>query len=119
MSDRVKVQVRQESEVVILSIEGHLEAPTVNLVNERLHTALEGDCNQVVFDLKSLGYAASAGLRLFLHIAEKLKAKNGQLLLASVQHNVQKNIDLCGLSKMLPIYEDVESAINAVKQAVK
>ena len=85
----------------------------VNAVNERLYDVLQGDCANVVFDLKNLDYIASAGLRLFLYTAKQLKEKNGQLLLASVQRGVQRNVDISGLSQLLPSYETTEEAIKA------
>ncbi len=115
-SGNVGIQIKQEIEgVVICSIEGHLEASMVNAVNERLHDILNGDCSNVVFDLKNLDYIASSGLRLFLYTAKKLKAKNGQLLLASVQKSVQRNVDISGLSELLPSYEDTDTAIKAFR----
>ena len=111
MNNNVGIQIREASGVVVCSIEGHLEASMVNAVNERLHDVLEGECANVVFDLKNLDYIASAGLRLLLYTAKKLKAKNGQLLLASVQRGVQRNVDVSGLSQLLPSYEDTETAL--------
>lgn len=113
MNRNVGIQIREGSGAVICSIEGHLEASMVNAVNERLHDVLQGDCPNVVFDLKKLDYIASSGLRLFLYTAKKLKAKNGQLFLASVQRGVQRNVDVSGLSQLLPSYEDTETAIKA------
>ena len=113
MSRNVGIQIKESNGAVICAIEGHLEASMVNAVNERLHDVLEGDCGNVVFDLKNLDYVASAGLRLFLYTAKKLKAKNGQLFLASVQKGVQRNVEISGLSQLLPSYEDTETAIKA------
>ena len=113
MSGQVGIQIKEDRGAVICAIEGHLEASMVNAVNERLHDILEGDCTNVIFDLKNLDYVASAGLRLFLYTAKKLKAKNGRLLLASVQRGVQRNVDVSGLSQLLPSYEDTETALKA------
>ena len=101
---------------VVCSIEGHLEASMVNAVNERLHDVLEGKCTNVIFDLKNLDYIASAGLRLFLYTAKKLKSRNGQLFLASVQRGVQRNVDVSGLGTLLPSYESTEAALAAFKK---
>ena len=111
----VGVQIKEGSGAIVCSIEGHLDASMVNAVNERLHDVLEGECPNVVFDLKNLDYIASAGLRLFLYTAKKLKSKNGQLLLASVQQSVQRNVDISGLSKLLPSYESTQLALEAFK----
>ena len=112
----VGVQIKEGGGAVICSIEGHLDASMVNAVNERLHDILEGDCPNVIFDLKNLDYIASAGLRLFLYTAKKLKSKNGQLLLASVQRSVQRNVDISGLAQLLPSYEDTQTALEAFKK---
>jgi anti-anti-sigma factor len=67
-----------------------------------------------VIDLGELDYISSAGLRVILATAKRLKEKEGKILLASLQDMVKEVFEISGFSAIIPIYESVESALNHV-----
>ena len=67
-----------------------------------------------VIDLGELDYISSAGLRVILATAKRLKGKEGKILLASLQDMVKEVFEISGFSAIIPIYESLESALNHV-----
>ena len=115
MNTNIGVKIEVEDGVTIFSIEGHLDATLVNALNERIYDIIESSFTKVVFDFSQLVYISSAGLRVLLYAAKKMKAKDGKVVLCSVNSNVKRVLDISGLTKFLPIYDEKNLALDALK----
>ena len=115
MNTNIGVKIEVEDGVSIFSIEGHLDATLVNALNERIYDIIESSFTKVIFDFSHLVYISSAGLRVLLYAAKKMKAKDGKVVLCSVNNNVRRVLDISGLTKFLPIYDDKKLALDALK----
>ena len=93
--------------ILVFSIEGHFDASMANAVNERVHDVLEESCETVVFNLSDLDYISSAGLRVLLYAAKKMKAKGGKVALCSVNTDVQRVLNISGFAKVIPTYDNL------------
>ena len=100
---------RMDNGVLVFGIEGHFDASMASAVNERVHDVLEEPCEMVVFDLGNLDYISSAGLRVLLSAAKKMKSKGGKAALCSVNSGIQRVLDVSGFAKVIPIYDDLAS----------
>ena len=108
----VGVKIEVEEGVAVFSIEGSLDANLVNAVNEKIYDIIESSLTKVIFDFSQLLYISSAGLRVVLYAAKKMKSKDGKVVLCSVNNNVQRVLDISGLTKFLPIYDDKKTALD-------
>ncbi len=115
MDTKVGIKIEEVGDTMVFAIEGHLDASMVNAVNERATDVLESDFVKVVFDFSNLVYISSAGLRVLLYVAKKTKSKGGKVALCSVNSNVQRILDISGLTRFLPVYDDREAALSATK----
>ena len=113
MSTKVGIKLEEVGDAMVFAIEGHLDASMVNAVNERATDVLESSYVKVVFDFSKLVYISSAGLRVLLYVAKKTKSKGGHVALCSVNSNVQRILDISGLTRFLPVYEDRAAALEA------
>lgn len=111
MDSRVGIKIEEVGDTMVFAIEGHLDASMVNAVNERATDVLESSFVKVVFDFSNLVYISSAGLRVLLYVAKKTKSKGGKVSLCSVNSNVQRILDISGLTKFLPVYADRDAAL--------
>lgn len=113
MDSRVGIKIEEVGDTMVFAIEGHLDASMVNAVNERATDVLESSFVKVVFDFSNLVYISSAGLRVLLYVAKKTKSKGGKVSLCSVNSNVQRILDISGLTKFLPVYADRDAALSS------
>ena len=67
-----------------------------------------------MIDLSRLDYVSSAGLRVFLVAAKRMRSKDGKIALCSLQDHVQQVFDLSGFSSILSIYASREDGIKAL-----
>lgn len=106
-------EARQDN-CVLLELSGKLDASTAPTLEEKILKLIDGGTQRMVFDFAGLEYVSSAGLRVFLLAAKKLKRANGKLGLAAVQDHVKHVFDLAGFTSLFTFYPTREEAINAV-----
>ena len=114
MDTDIGIKIEEIDDITIFSIEGHFDSSMTNAVNEKVHDVLESSSVKIIFNLAKLNYIASSGLRILLFVAKKIKAKDGQVLLCSVDKNVQRILDISGLTELLPSRENVDAAIKSM-----
>ncbi len=107
----MKISEESRGDVVVLDIEGHLNAITCNDLEKRLNTLIERGEKLFLLDFPRLDYISSAGLRVLLVTAKKLKTCNGQIVLASVKGQVKKVFDAAGFSALFRMFNTREEAM--------
>jgi anti-sigma B factor antagonist len=94
----------------VLALSGRLDALTSSLLERKVDALLGADTRKLVFDCARLTYASSAGLRVFLATAKKLKSAGGQVAFAALTPAVQEAFEASGF---IGIFEVQPSAVVA------
>lgn len=92
-------QERQEDKLT-LKIRGRLENTTAPELQKVLE--LEG-ITELGMDLKELEYLSSAGLRVLLAAAKKMKAKKGTITVYHANEDVMEVFEITGFKEILDI----------------
>jgi anti-anti-sigma factor len=109
------VDTGKEKNAIIVAVKGRMDAVSAPELEDRLGDWMDKGETQIIIDLGGLDYISSAGLRIILATAKKLKDKGGQLLLACLTKMVKEVFEISGFSAIIPIYESVESALAEVE----
>lgn len=109
----IVINIDEKKDQVVFSLSGRLDAISVPQLEERLGQWYEYPGAKLIFDLEKLDYISSAGLRVFLSAAKKLKARHGKLCLAGLQQQVKEVFTLAGFDILMPSYNTLEEAQNA------
>lgn len=102
-------------DVVILIIEGDVDAGSAPDVEQRLRELMQSAKYKLVLDLGGVPYVSSAFLRVVLAAARDLRRQGGDLRLANPQYPVRSVFDLAGFSGLLKIYDNVPSAVSSYR----
>ncbi len=86
---------------LIMALEGRLDTTTAPVLEKEVKESLEGVEN-LSFDLKSLEYISSAGLRVLLS-AQKIMNKQGSMTIKNASDEVLEIFDVTGFSDILTI----------------
>ena len=101
--------------VMILGLKGRLDASNANTVEQKVLGLIDAGENRWVIDLGQLDYISSAGLRVLLMAAKRLRTGGGKIALASLQDHVKEVFDIAGFSAIFAIYANRDAAIAAVE----
>jgi anti-anti-sigma factor len=102
------------SGVCVLGLSNRLDSATAKLVEDKIVGLITAGNHRLVLDLAELEYVSSAGLRVFLLAAKRLKAANGALALSGLTDNVRQTFDIAGFSSIFSIHASRAAAIEHV-----
>ena len=111
----MEISKKKEDGVVIISVNGRLDAVSSPDFDLELGKLLDDGEASLVFDLNELDYISSAGLRSFLMITKKLKATSGKIALASLKDIVKQVFEVSGFNQIIPIFDSLDEALSSVK----
>lgn len=106
--------IERKDDVLIVAPRKRLDTNTAPQA-EKLIMENIGDGNTpLVFDIGQVEYISSAGLRVLLMTAKKLKQAGGRLALCNMNDHVQEVLDLSGLTPLFTCCESLDDAVGKV-----
>ena len=97
--------------IKVVSVRGRLDAVT----SPELDMVLEGvNEGHLVLDLADLEYISSAGLRILLASAKRLRSAKGDLHVASLQDSVSHIFEISGFDSIFIIHDSQDAAVKAI-----
>ena len=106
--------MQSENNVTIASVEGRLDAVSAPELESQLSTVIDDGQTSLILDLSGLEYISSAGLRVILTTAKKLKTVQGKMALCNLQETVQQIFEISGFCSILTIAADKDAAFKAL-----
>lgn len=103
----MEMQTQKEANATVVTITGRLDAVTAPEYEMRLNDLIAGEKTGFVVDFEGLDYISSAGLRVLLATAKKLKVKGGQVRFANVKGTVKEVFDISGFGSIFQMDDSV------------
>lgn len=110
----MEIEIDKGEKAVVLSLEGRMDAVTAPELEKKVGSLIDEGANCFVLNLSDLVYMSSAGLRVILVLAKKLKPGNGKLLISNLTDVVKEVFDISGFATILQIYETEEEALKHI-----
>lgn len=111
----MQTQREEVGEATVMQVAGRLDSVTAPELDETLRTTLDQGVQALALDLTPLDYVSSAGLRVLLLAAKRLRASGTPFVLFGLQPEVATVFRISGFVKILPIAEDREAALASLK----
>jgi anti-anti-sigma factor len=102
-------EIRENIDIVCLK--GRIDAISAPGVNQEIETALDGGRDRMLIDFKGLEYISSAGLRVLLIIAKKMRAAQGRLVICNLSEKIDNIFDVSGFKTIFDICATREEAL--------
>ena len=109
----VEITVVEQDSFFILKLKGRLDTTTSSQLEAKLIDAINEASKHFILDCKDLEYISSAGLRVILMAAKKIKALKGQFFLTSLSSNVRQVFEISGFLNLIQTYPNVREALEA------
>ena len=85
-----------------LALEGRLDTNTSPALEKELNGIL-GEVTSLIFDMASLNYVSSAGLRVLLMAQKAMNAKHGKMVIRNSNADLMEIFDVTGFVDILNI----------------
>ncbi|HME25982.1 MAG TPA: STAS domain-containing protein [Acetobacteraceae bacterium] len=98
--------------VVKVILDGRLDITGAHEIDLQFN-AIAGSHRGVVVDLAGVSFLASIGIRTLLLGAKAVQRRGGCLVLLNPAEEVERVLDVMGVTDLMPIYRDSEAALAA------
>ncbi|KAB0614663.1 STAS domain-containing protein [Castellaniella defragrans] len=106
--------IDKSGSALIFQPEGQVNSANAAAFEADLMTQVDKGEHRIVLDLARLDYISSAGLRVVLLLAKKLKQAGGALVLCDIQPNVREVFEISGFLAILKVCATRADAVAAL-----
>lgn len=100
----MEYEIKIENEVMYIRIDGRLTTVDCDQLYQDIISKLTDEITEIVVDCGNMEYVVSSGLRIFLTLYRKIRAR-GTLKIINVTEYVMEILQMTGLDQMLEITE--------------
>jgi len=109
----MEISTSESGDVRVLSFQGNLDTNTSPDAESEINGLIDGGAQKLLVNFEKLDYISSAGLRVLLATAKKLKASGGDLKICCLNQTVQEVFDISGFATILSVASSEEEALGA------
>ena len=110
----MNITTRTQGGVTLVAIAGSLDSNTSPAAQQAIDGIVASNAKGIVVDFTALDYISSAGLRVILSTAKRLKGTGGALRLFGLNPAVREVFDISGFSTILPVFATEADALKGL-----
>lgn len=110
----MNIDKTKEGDALVLALDGRLDTNTCGELEKSVFADLDAGAKAIVVDFAKLAYISSAGLRVLLMTAKRMRGSGGKLALCALGPNIQEVFKMGGFDKILKIVPTRGEAVTAV-----
>ena len=112
---RIDIKWRHEGDIAIASILGRIDSTSSDRFQALMEEGLSSGARGLLMDFERVSYISSAGLRVCLVLAKRLRSTGQALAMCSLSDVNREIMAVSGFDKLITVHEDPESAIAAME----
>ena len=107
----MEISESKQHDVVIVRVKGRLDASNAGVLEDKLLALIGAGTQRLVVDCEPLEYISSAGLRVLLVAAKRLRGADGEIGLAALREPIKEVFDIAGFSSIFRVHDSVDAAV--------
>jgi anti-sigma B factor antagonist len=111
----MEIKQVKHGEITLLNLIGRLDANTSGELESVLIPMIDGGEKKLILDFSALDYISSAGLRLLLLAAKKLRNNKGEIILCSMKDFIKEIFEISGFTPIFTIVDSKEDALKILE----
>lgn len=115
MAVDLKIDLEEVEGKIVLRLEGRLDASSAPMLQKQIDSLLQEEISHLFLDFQRIDYLSSAGLRVLLSSSKKLRSKQGDLILFSLEEEASDVVKMAGFDKVLHICSNEKDALQFPK----
>ena len=96
--------------VRLITLIGRLDMEGTHSIDKEFVQRCAGEKAFVLVDLSQVSYLSSIGIPMLISTTKAVSERGGRLAFLNPQTNVKSVLDITGVSTMVRIYKDIETA---------
>ncbi len=112
MPNPFAIHKSHQDDIVILNIEGYLDAHTAPQFEETIQAEVDQGKVRIIVDCEKLTYISSAGLGVFMGFIEEIREQGGDIKISGLNTKVKQIFDILHFDTIYDILSDIPAAIH-------
>ena len=117
MANPFSIQRSTEGALVVLALDGFLDAHTAPDFETAIQSEVDQNHLQLIVDGAKLTYISSAGLGVFMGFIEELREKGGDIKICGLTPKIEQVFEILGFHALYDIVPDVPAAVQRFAQS--
>jgi len=113
----MEIKEERADGVVVVAPVGRIDSTTAIALDSHLIGLTNGDHRRIVVDFAKVDYISSAGLRVMLTLAKRIRERRGGLAICALGDSVRQVFELAGFLPLFSVAESRDQAIRTVAAA--
>ena len=113
----MRITETKQQGVTVVSPTGRIDSTTSPVLDSHLQALAKAGDHRVVIDFSGVDYISSAGLRVILSLAKRVKEARGKLALAAMGDSVRQVFELAGFLPLFMVEATTDAAATKVSAA--
>ncbi len=117
MGDKPSLDIQQNEHdgVLLLSLNGQIEAETVQKLQTRLKAALVKSSYRLIIDFSRVSFISSIGIGIFVREGSEATKQGGEIILTALEGDTRYVFEKLGLAVAFKFAPSVEAALKLLK----
>lgn len=111
----MEIKQVKHGDIALLNLIGRLDANTSGELESVLIPMIDEGEKKIILDFSALDYISSAGLRLLLLAAKKLRNNKGEIILCSMKDFIKEIFEISGFTPIFTIVDSKEDALKILE----
>ncbi len=99
--------------ISILRFEGNLDMNTAKGAQESVDKVIDGGAVKLIINFEKVNFVSSAGLRILLYAAKRMKHADGEMRICGLNDSVQEIFQITGFDKIFNVLAGETEALGS------
>ncbi|MDP4179613.1 MAG: anti-sigma F factor antagonist [Bacillota bacterium] len=110
----MKIKFLNRGNTLIASIIGEMDHHTADYLRDKIDgEMLKSSTRNVIFDFSKVVFMDSSGIGLVIGRYKNISKLNGKTSIVKANEQIRKIFEMSGVVKLIPIYDNIDEAINS------
>ncbi len=110
MDEKLKIESKDNGAITEVLFSGNMDTNTAPGAQDELNALIDAGKTQLVINFEELNFISSAGLRILLATAKRLKRESGGMAICHLNETVQEVFDISGFISIFNVFGSQEEA---------
>jgi anti-anti-sigma factor len=106
-----------DEQIVKVTLDGRLDVQGTQAIDMKFTALTATKKAAILVDMSKVSFLASIGMRTLLSCAKAVSKRGGKMVLLDPQPMVREVLDRTGVGSLIPVYEDIEAAKEALRHS--
>lgn len=100
---------------LIIRIDGDIDHHTCEEIRTKIdNEIMRRNPKSIIFDMKNVNFMDSSGIGVIIGRYKQIMTNGGIAAMINVKPQIKRVYDICGLKKIIPIYDSEKHAVESI-----